>query len=238
MKFSNTRLSIKFRLQQKWIIFKINYSWSDWITYIDGWIPKFALFFPAIGYLILFNDAISDVFSFDHLANEEILNSGLTGESRLKFLYFSLFFLGISNFLYRFKKPHVLRLGNTSLEYSKAGLEHFTLGDYVELHGRIRHHGHASLHGKYYDSEWEGFLEDCRNTGEGTANVKRDGNWEEAKKQYGNLLRSMLRDNFYYYSSKKQIWLSICIFLSSIGYILMAIPSLDIFIKVIRSITF
>lgn len=236
MKFFYNHFSAMSPLGQKWMGFMINYRWSDWSAYIDGWIPKFALFFPAIGYLILFNDAVSDVFSFDYLANEEILNSGLNGENRLKFLYFSLLFLGLSNFIYRFKKPFVMRLGNNSLEYAKAGLEHFTISNYVQINERIKYDGHASLDGKYYDSEWEGFLKSSRNTDEGTELVKRDGNWEEAKKQYGNLLRSMLRDNFYFYDSKRRIWLSLCILISSIGYVLLAIPSLDIFIKVVKSL--
>jgi len=100
----------------------INYRWSDWIRFIDGWIPKFALFFPIVGYLILFNDAASSLFTFEGLTNKAVLESGLTGEMRLKFLYFGLMFLGVSNFVYILRKPHVLRLGQNPLEYAEEGL--------------------------------------------------------------------------------------------------------------------
>lgn len=235
MNNASKHFSIWTRAKQRWMVFLINYQWSSWVQFIDGWISKFALFFPIVGYLILFNDGISDFFSFSNLADEKILESGLSGKSRLRLLYFGLLFLGISNFIYRFKRPHVLRLGNNRLEYAEAGFKYFTLGDYVGMHGSIRHNGHSSLDGKYYDSEWEGFLAASKNSGEGTEKVKRNGNWENAKKQYGSLLRSILRDTFSYYSCTKRTWLTLCIILSTIGYLLVLTPSLDIFIKVVRS---
>ena len=215
--------------------FLANYAWSSHVKYIDGWIPRFAFFFPVIGYLILFNDEISDFFTFQNLANSTVLDTGLSGSARLKLLYFGLFFLGASNLIYKLKKPYGYKFGNNFITYGEVGFKHFTLGDYIQIHGRIRNRGHATLDGKYYDSEWQGFLEAAKNSGEGTENVERDGNWEDAKKQYGNLLLSILRDNFSYIDMQNRNWLSLCIFLSTCGYLLMLLPSLDIFIKVVKS---
>lgn len=100
------------------------------------------------------------------------------------------------------------------------------------MHGTIRHEGHLTLHGKYYDSEWEGFLDSAKNTGEGTDKVERDGDWEGAKRKYGGLLRDILAETFFRYDIQKRIWLSLCLVLSTIGYAFLLAPSIDLFIKV------
>ena len=223
------------RIQNWWSTFIYNYRWSDWVGFIDGWIPKFALFVPILGYLIIFNDSISEILIFEKLANETVNSPGLGGVLRLRLIYFALILLGVSNLIYRIKKPYQFRLGTNLVDYTRTGLEIFTLSDYVEMHGTIRNKGHLTLSGKYYDSEWEGFLDAAKNSGEGTDSVVRNGDWESAKSQYGGLLRGILNEIFFRYDSGKRIWLTICLSLSAIGYILLIIPSLDIFIKVINS---
>lgn len=219
-------------LKSWWQTFSYNYSWSDYVKYIDGWIPKLALSVPIIGYLILFNDKVSDLLIFKAIANEDTLLFGLTGIQRLRLIYFGLIFLGISNFIYLLKKPYQFKLGTNLVDYTRTCLEVFTLGDYIQMHGTIRHEGHLTLHGKYYDSEWDGFLDAAKNTGEGTDKVQRDGDWEGAKSKYGGLLRDILAENFFRYDIGRRFWLSLCFALSTTGYLLMLTPSVDLFIKV------
>jgi len=220
------------RLNSWWSTFAYNYAWSDWTTYIDGWIPRFCFFIPIIGYLILFNDQVVGMMEFYKLTHEPSIEWGLTTSARLRFIYYALFFLGISNLIFRIKKPYAFRFGKNVTDYTRNALELFTLGDYVQIHSTIRNEGHLTLDGKYYDSEWDGFKVVARNFGEGTENVKRTGNWEEAKRQYGNLLRSMLRENFFRSDIQGRVSLSVCLFLSTVGYIFLAIPSVDLFVKV------
>ena len=220
------------KLNAWWSTFKYNYAWSDWVGYIDGWIPRFSFFFPIIGYMILFNDQISQMIQFKQITHQSTYDWGLSAATRLRFVYYGLFFLGVSYFIYRFKKPYAFRFGKDFVEYTKTALENFTYGDFVQIHSTIRREGHLTLDGKYYDSEWDGFAKAARNAGEGTERVARTGSCEEAKKQYGSLLRSILRENFFRNDTKKRAWLSCCLFLSTAGYILLAIPSIDLFAKI------
>jgi len=215
-----------------WQTFSYNYCWPDYVKYIDGWIPKLALTVPVIGYLILFNDKISELFIFTEIANEDTLLFGLSGVQRLRLIYFGLILLGASNFIYLIKKPFHFKFGRNIVDYTRTCLELFSLGDYIQMHGTIRHEGHLTLDGKYYDSEWEGFLNTAKNAGEGTDYVKRDGDWDGAKSKYGGLLRGILRENFFRYDIKRRYWLSLCLLLSTGGYLLMLIPSADLFVKV------
>ena len=222
------------RVRAKWDIFTYNYGWADWVSYIDGWIPRFSLFFPIVGYLILFNDTVSDSLVFSKLIGAEI-QWGLSGADRLRFLYFGLLFLGLSNFIYRVRRPYTFRFGTSLVEYTRTALEFFTYGDFLQMHGQIRDKGHISTDGKYYDSEWDGFSNAATNTDEGRESVKRDGNWDEAKKAYGGLLRSILRESFYRGDRQRRGWLSICLVSSTTGYLLLIVPGADLFIKVVIS---
>lgn len=175
-----------------WSGFRYNYAWSDWVGYIDGWIPRFSFFFPIIGYMILFNDQISEMIQFQRITHQITYDWGLSATTRLRFVYYGLFFLGVSNFIYRIKKPYAFRFGRDFVEYTRTALENFTYGDFVQIHGTIRHKGHLTLDGKYYDSEWDGFKNTARNAGEGTDNVERTGSWEDAKRSVAYLLSPLV----------------------------------------------
>ncbi len=219
-----------------WQTFKYNYCWSDYVRYIDGWIPKLALTVPILGYLILFNDKVSDILIFKTIANEDTLSFGLSGQQRLRSLYFGLIFLGVSNFIYIIKKPYLFKFGTNLVDYSKTCLELFTLSDYIQMHSMIQDKGYLTSGGKNYGYEWQGFCEDSSISGEDTDDAERHGNWEAAKSKYGGLLRGLLSETFFRYDTGGRCWLSLCLFLSSLGYLFLLAPSGDLFIKVCISI--
>lgn len=221
-------------VRSRWQSFWYNFGWSDWVAYIDGWIPRFSLFVPVIGYLIIFSDQIGGSLQFNNLAGTG-LHFGLSERERLRFVYFGLFCLGLSNFIYRIKQPYNFKFGTDRVSYSRAALESFTYQDFLSLHHEIRSKSHYTLDGKYYDSEWDGFKEAATNPGEGTDQVKRTGHWEEAKSKYGSLLRSILSETFFRGNMQGRHWLALCIVLSSAGYLLLVAPSIDLFVKVVVS---
>ena len=222
-------------IRMRFDTFWYNFGWSEWVSYIDGWLPRLSLSVPLVGYLILFNDTVGRAFEFAHLTSNLESQFGLDGSQRLRCVYFGLFLLGISNFIFRVAKPYVFRFGTNATEYIRTCLDVFTYGDFVQLHSSIRHEGHLTLDGKYYDSEWDGFVHEARNEGEGTDQVTRTGSWENAKSLYGSLLRSILRESFFRYDTKRRGWLLLCVAMSTIGYILLLVPSADLFVKVVRS---
>lgn len=222
----------------RWSSFIYNYSWSDWVGYIDGWIPRFSLFFPIIGYMILFNDQITEVIQFKQITHQTTYDWGLSSNTRLRFVYYGLLSLGISNLIYRLKRPYIFRFGTNFVDFSKTALESFTYSSFARMHETNRHEGHLTLDGKYYDSEWEGFSSAATNIDEGKDTVQRTGSWEDAKKRYGSLLLSLLREHFFRSDIKKRGWLTFCLFLSTLGYIFLAIPSFDLFIKITFSTFF
>jgi hypothetical protein len=212
-----------------------NYGWSDYLYLFDGWVAKCAMAIPIVGYLILFNDTVSQHLSFNRLADENILGFGLSPVARLKLIYFGLIFLGSANILYRIRRPFVFKIGTDQFDYVENALKHFTVSAYIDIHGLIRHEGHHTLHGKYYDAEYDAFLNlALGHKGDRSQRDETTADWTQAKSRYEGLLRSMLIENFFRNNVKRRLWLSGCILLSLLGYMLLFIPSLDLFVKVLN----
>lgn len=147
-------------LTMKWEVFKYNYSWPDYVHLFDGWLARCAMAAPFVGYLILFNDSISQHLSFDRLANEDSIGFGLSSTVRLQLIYLGLIALGLANIMYYVRRPYALKIGRDEFEYVEKGLEHFTVTSYIQMNGEIKHSGFDPYtpDGKYYDSEFKGFL--------------------------------------------------------------------------------
>jgi len=231
-------LEIKEKIQSSIGGFWYNFRWSDWIGFVDGWIPRFAFFVPLLGYLILFNDNITGLLSFNELTNSYNLLDGISSSERLRLLYFGLIFLGLSNIIFRIKKPYIFRFGTNIREYTTNCLNTLSFESFQRMHMGIGEDGPYTQSGKYYDSEWEGFKEAALNEGEGSDIVKRNGHWEDAKLKYGSLLRAILNEHFFKKDVARKGWLLFCVSISSFGYVLLIIPSFELFTKVIISTFF
>lgn len=190
---------------------------------------------PLLGYLILFNDSVSELLTFQVLIGESESSFGLSGSQRLRCLYFGLVSLGVSNIIYRLRRPYIFRFGTNITEYTRTCLEIFTSYDFTQIHHRIRADGHLTIGGKYYDSEWDGFLADARDPDAGTEQAKNTGDWSLAVRKHGDLLRAMLSENFFRGETTRRPWLTACLMLSSCGYLLLIVPGADLFIKVAKS---
>jgi len=213
-----------------------NYKWSDYQKYINGWIPKFAFFVPLVGYLLLFNDQITEIINFTKITTDRNDLNGITGITRLRLVYFGLIALGMSNFWFLLKKPFVFKLGMSTEEYTKRGLEFFTFQDYVDIRSTMNAKGRLTVDANNYDNEWDSFSDIAIGRKSQTKKANFVAHWEDAKKKHGNLLRSLLKENFFRYDSSRRASLTVCLILSTVGYIMLIIPSGDLFLKVVRSV--
>jgi hypothetical protein len=73
MKQAISRLTDHWKM--KWSTFSYNYRWSDYVAALDGWIAKSAMTVPIVGYLILFNDSVSEHLSFNTLASGKFVSA-------------------------------------------------------------------------------------------------------------------------------------------------------------------
>jgi hypothetical protein len=224
------------KLRSKLDGFIYNFRWSDYVDLIDGPPARAALAIPLVGYLILFNDWVANNLTFQIISGEGGPYVGMSGATRLQWVYFGLFCLATASVIYRWRRPFVHKFGRNFVEFSRVGLETFTTSFYVEAHGLIRQEGHRTLAGKYYDSTWDGFLRIALGEGEGTQEVSQSPDWERAKRQYEHLLRGILEDYYFRHDITNRLSLFFGLLTAGIGYALLIGSGADIFIKVVQAI--
>ena len=219
------------QMSQNWQDFVHNFRWDDYVAMFNGIGSKFVVLVPLIGYLIIFNDIIIDNFGFETLIGHSGSELLLTDVTRLKLVYFGLIILALSHLTFRLRKPLALRQVDTQEQYIKFAHEVFSPRDYIEIEGRISKNGHTTLYGKDELCHWESFREAI---GRPDSNDK-SYNYTEALKRYKNLTTCLAIDNFVYQvtSRKKSLLLSLILYFS--GVMLLAVPSIDLFLKVLIS---
>lgn len=202
-------------------------NWSQYADLIDGWIPKFSFFIPLLGYLILFNDQILDFFEISQLTGAE---EGSKNIWRFRVLYFGLILLGVSNIIYIILKPSIFKVAIDENEFVSKCLETFSFEDFQKIKmdlNWIEHKDHWEVFResffKYSDKNYQPY------------SIDRSKTWCDLKKINEEFLIDLLKSGFRYYDSRKKLGLCFCIGLSSLGYLLLAIPSIDVFIRVIFS---
>ena len=221
---------IRFRSRLHGLVY--NFGWHQYPKYLNGTVTRLAAFVPVVGYLILFNDWVSRHLTFGIITGN--VGAGfITQQFKLQLLYFGLIFLGIANILYRAWRPFPMRQAENQFDYVNFGLNNFSIGAFVDMHSKIRTEGHRTLSGKYYDSEWEGFLSIASVDGEGTNEVRERSNWQEAKSRYEHILRGILTDWWFRHCIERRARLCFVLIIATIGYFMIALPSLDLFWAVI-----
>ena len=181
--------------------------WSMWVPFLDGWISRFSIFIPLVGYLILFSDAIADKWEFSTLIGPTTeTDFGLTSSQRLRFMYFGLLLLGLSYFIYRIRKPTIFRYGTNLVDYTKTALETFTFLDFEKIQENIYKDSSGRRfatkessdpeHFLYHDWEWGKFSQSAVGYGDNSSKTN-DGNWDAARRMHGGLLRIILRETFF-----------------------------------------
>lgn len=222
-------------LQIKWEVFAYNFKWADYIPLFDGWLPRCAIAVPVVGYLILFNDLMVSYLTFDEITSDSTEFFIFSSIERLRFVYFGLILLGVSNILYRWRRPWVHKIGKSYDEFTRLGLEIFLLSDYEDFHDKIQTIGHCTPQGDYNNRDWDNFLQ-VATGGANEIQVLTRADFTRAKQQYESVLKSILYETFFRESVKRRRSLSICIFLAVVGYMLLAAPSADLFQVILRSI--
>jgi hypothetical protein len=234
-------LSFRGRALMKWQTFSYNFGWSRYVDLLDGPITRLSYAVPIVGYLILFNDSVARSLTFVELTSGHAA-IGLSGNARLKLLYLGLVILGLAHILYRWQRPYVLELARNQIDYVEAGLRYFTVNTFIELQGSIRHSafGHYTVYGKYDPAEWDRFLDHALGTNYNSSKTEQKetmGHWVEAKTRHEGLLRSILIETFFRETTQtRRGWLVVCVLIAGSGYVMLAAPSVDLFLKVMISI--
>jgi hypothetical protein len=143
--------------------------------------------------------------------------------------------LGAANALYFLRRPYAIKLGKDEFSYIQKALEHFTVSTYLEINSEIRNDEYdaRTREGKYYDSDFDDFYYAATGRRRGSpSNDVQQYHYVRAKQAFESLLRSMLTEYYFRRKTARRVSLTICIALALVGYGFLAIPSIDLFLKV------
>ena len=204
---------------------KIKYmlKWSTFKSYIDGWVPKFAMFVPILGYAILFNDTIIAKLSLGEITSKENTEVFFNNLNRIRFMYFGLIFLGVSNLLYRFHKPKIFHYASNKIDFIERALNVYSFRSYEE--------DFKELGSEDPNNDWDRFEKSFK----AAKNSMQPNQFSQIVSIHKSYLSVLLEDAFDHYVSYKKWWLGFCIILSTLGYCSLAIPSINVFIQVITA---
>ena len=232
---SRSRLSLIDFATMKWRVFWYNFQWPDYVWALDGWIARASLVIPLLGYLIIFNDTVAGyITSFTVLGGPPPAWHVIDGSTRLKMMYLGLVALAAANALYFWRRPRLMKWGTSEESFIDNAMRGFKVGDFVRINSTIRERDALTQDGKYYTAEWDRFLS-LADGERGGPNRDADFSgvhFEEAKARFGSLLRSMLTDYYFGVVTQHRAALVVCLVLAALGYLLLAIPALDLFLRV------
>lgn len=234
-------------LSIKWRVFAYNFSWDDYASYLNGNIAKSSFIIPIIGYAVIFNDYVTDEFTFENLTNEVQTTFYLEKDLRLRLIFFAFLFLAGANLCYRVFRPHAMKIGETFTEYADYHLNNVPSHVFLRLHQEVKTSDYdpSTIDGKYYDDDWELFWREAHWSQSGQNLLDKDTplenlhdygrvDYEQAKKRHKSLLLSILRETYFRETTRRRPQLAFCLFIATIGYSLLLIPSIDLTLRVIE----
>lgn len=226
--------------QFRWSIFSYNFQWANYTILFNGNLARVSAFIPFFGYLIIFNDGISQYLTFEKLAPNGSGTAFISSDTRLRLVYFGLVALGISEIIYLLRRPHVIKLGENFFAYKSKVLDLASPRYFAEIHYAIRNSGFdpSTQGGKYYDRDYEDFMEMCTGAKPGLSireayEAGKSANWDEARSRFEPLLTGMLEEKYFLEGRKRLFSLTIALAFAVLGYLFLAVPSIELLLRVV-----
>ncbi len=218
-------------------VFCSRLTWDYVEPYLNNKFSRSAILIPVFGYLILFNDYVVGNVNFKNLTSPLETKLLLSDSARLKFVYFGLVIVAINTFMHRILRPRILSQGRNLPEYMDHALTYFTIGQFVTLY---QNQGNSPELAPF-SKQWAAFLNDARWTIGGpkenlsTRESKRiqTVSFSAAKKTHEDLLRTILTQTYNLETSIKRKSLIAFLVFATTGYLLLLIPSFDLFMRVV-----
>lgn len=210
-------------------------AWHEYVFLFEGWANRAAILVPIIGYVILFNDVIAKEISFDFMTSDQSSLFLFSSVSRIRFIYFGLFLLGVSSLIYLCKRPWVIRYGASEIEFVSYGLSRFSGADYLWFKRTNRLAGKGDMPTRDYQTRWAAFESALSKYEHEIGLGENHFEWQNIRRKFEIFLSSVLRETFHVETRKRRVTLMLCIALSALGYLLLIIPSIDLFQAVLRS---
>lgn len=189
---------------------------------------------PLAGYLILFNDEIARFASFDTLAGvrDQAGTTFLIGSvTKLRLVFFGSLFVFGSNVIYRVWHPPVLDGSNSAIEFAGRVREDYTVREIAEMEAQVFTEGWQPRHQDFW--EFLGRERKAPILGGFRPDVRRS-----VLNKHGDYVSFLAREWWVGMMHSNRAARLAALALGTAGYVLLAIPTIDIAQAVVRDMLF
>ncbi|UWQ46979.1 hypothetical protein [Leisingera aquaemixtae] len=219
------------------------FTWNRIRPVVANELSKAVVAIPLVGYLIIFNDTIAGLISFEELTDGRG-TLWLSSKTRLQCIYFGLLFLAASSVWFRIRCPKAVKVAASSEEYRQYAFANFTIQDFVSTYLKAeRKFGY----GKYDDVKFDRdhlnkLLNNATPDLSDVATMTDDELWyavsevsdhEGALRSSREFLFDLLAANFDYECHSRSKEVKLLYTLTGAGLLLLSFPALDVFISVL-----
>ena len=186
-------------------------------------ILSLTIFIPVIGYMIIFNEQLVHMFelSKDIFVNTDLQNSERNTisndtKTRLFYFYFGFTFLGIGSLLYQIFCPSLIKEHISDREYIQDGVALMTKKRFNIIRKHLSKNVDKSHFAELADLKYK-FA------------ISAEMNLEHGKNKRESLATDLMHLEWQYENSTNRILRSLIFILYGLGFITLAIPSLEMF---------
>lgn len=186
---------------------------------------------PVAGYLILFNDEIAGMISFNTLAGVEEANRSpflLDGLSKLRLVFFGSLFVLCSFLIYRLFRPEVLEASKNDLEFSELVRQRYSVYELAQIEQRV----HSQSWTERTDVFWV-VLGDRRSKRPLVSGYRPDARAQMFSK-HGDYIAFLAREWWEGMMHTHRPARICSLMFGVVGYAMLALPTLDIAQAVLR----
>ncbi len=219
-------------------------NWQRLKPFLNGHLAKIAPIVPLIGYVLLFNDTISKNLSFESLTGGAG-TAFFSSIARLQLIYFGLIFVGVASFIFFVKCPQTIILADDEFHYREyvfknySVLELFLLFRFVEEKTVFASDDETNFD---RDSLYEFIDRALPEETEPVSALSDEEIWfelrnvrnrETAISRSSEFLTAVLNRHYVYQKTRRRMSAATASILLLTGTLMLALPSLDVFISVI-----
>ncbi|NGQ93411.1 hypothetical protein G5V65_21235 [Rhodobacter sp. HX-7-19] len=185
---------------------------------------------PLAGYLILFNDEIASLTSFDTIAGVVGGSKNpffLDAVTKLRLVFFGSLFVFFSHVIYRVYGPLVLDVSNDEIDFSTKVRESFTVGEIARMEAQVFERTWTSRRPDFWS------IKDRVRTGPKLAGFRSDVR-SGMLNAHGDYISHLAREWWAGTMHTNRPARLAAITLGLVGYVFLAMPALDISQAVLR----
>ena len=181
---------------------------------------------PIVGYIILFNDKIVDLATFNQFVganSAEETALWFSGLTRLRLIFFGSLLIFAANIIFKLCSPRVLTASKDDLTFSNRALESYALFEIAEIE--------AQVNSKDWHLRTPLLVEDERNASHFRADRTLAGRYREKRfllRDYNEFVRAYLREWWFGQMHEKAVARYFTLALSTLGFAFLTLPTIDI----------